>query len=97
MRSRIWNDLLNSMLKELKPGPRTTPLAEVPNCPGAGAVSAAGLNHLFTERESPGRFGFAMASGRIVTFAGVLLLVYAVPVGSGPVHSGVRFWPLWAL
>ena len=32
-------------------------------------------------------------TGRIVTWAGVRLLVNAVPVGSGPVHNGVRNWP----
>ena len=28
---------------------------------------------------------------------GVALVVFAVPVGSTPVHSGVRNWPVWAV
>src|SRR5260370_33522303 len=74
------------------PGPTITPFAEVPYEPGVGAVNAPTLNHLPTEGSA--RFGFDMIFGRIVTCAGVVLVVLAVPTGSLPVHSGVRNWPV---
>src|SRR5579872_6216781 len=70
-----------------------TSFAEVPNCPGCGGPNAAVLNHPFTDRLLLGRFGFPSSSGRIETIAGVVLVVKAVFVGSGPVHIGVRKLP----
>src|SRR5580704_7689839 len=67
-----------------------TSFAEVPNCPGCGGPNAAVLNQPLTDRWLLGRLGFPSSSGRIETIAGVVLVVKAVFVGSGPVHIGVR-------
>src|SRR5580692_8315842 len=75
-------------LSILSGGPTITPGAEVPKAPGEGAENAAGLNHSPTVGLE--RLGFDRMFGRRVTVGGVLLVVYRVLVGSGPVHCGVR-------
>jgi hypothetical protein len=70
-----------------------TPLAAVPNEPIVGRAKAVGSNQRLAVRWAPGRLGSRNWSGRIVTWAGVPLVVNTVPVGSGPVHIGVRNCP----
>ena len=71
-----------------------TPLAAVPNAPGVGGPNAVGSNQRLVERADESRLALRRWFGRIVTWAGVLLVVNAVPVGSGPVHCGVRNCPV---
>ena len=75
------------------PCPWMSPFAAVPNYPGVGGPKAAGSNHRVVVRCDGGRLGSLNWFGRIVTWAGVPLDVKAVPVGSGPVQSGVRNCP----
>src|SRR5579864_857459 len=77
-----------SMIHSL--GPMITPFAEVPNWPGVGGPNAPTLNQSLIDCWPAGRLGFESAFGRMVTCAGVVLLVLDVPVGSLPVHKGVR-------
>src|SRR5690349_15479115 len=88
------NTLLRSpMCQTLTPGPLIVPLPEVPKRPAAGAPYAVPSNHRVIERCPSGRLPSRSWSGRMVTDAGVVLAVNAVPVGSDPVHSGVRKFP----
>src|SRR5262249_42564288 len=85
--------LMKPTCQTLTPGPLITPLAAEPNCPGWGAANAPASNQRFTERWSEGRLGSRDWSGRRVTLAAVRLVVWAVPVVSGPLHIGVRNCP----
>src|SRR3954453_2876217 len=82
--------LYSPTFQQLIPGPLIVPFAPVPKRPGPGMPKAAGLNQREIERGSAGRFGSLNWSGRRVTLAGVVLVVNAVPVVSGPVYCGVR-------
>src|SRR5207248_5156060 len=75
------------------PGPMITPLADVPNWPGAGAPKAERSNQLYTDRWLSGRLGSCTRFGRMVTL-GTAPLVCRVLVGSGPCHIGVRKKPV---
>src|SRR3954464_10948618 len=78
-------------------GPLMTPFAELPNEPRVGAAKAPASNHDESVCWSDGRFGSRRIFGRMVTVAGVELVVNAVPVGSGPVHKGVRNIPVCSI
>jgi hypothetical protein len=71
-------------------GPMTMPFPAFPKLPAAGGANAARLYQFETVRWPAGRLGFATTLGRMVTVGAVALVVFAVPVGSAPVHSGVR-------
>src|SRR5436190_12039846 len=74
-----------------------TPFDEVPKEPRVGGAKAPASNHDDSVRWSEGRFGSRKIFGLMVTVAGVELVVYAVPVGSGPVHKGVRNMPVCSI
>src|SRR5262245_34966867 len=83
--------------KTTLPGPTITPFAAVPKLPGCGGPKAVGSNHRLTVRRADGSVGSRSVSVLSVTFAGVRLDVNAVPVGSGPLHCGVRNCPEYEL
>src|SRR5262245_10578977 len=90
MRSLKLNCLERPAWNTFAFGPSITPFDDVPKLPACGAANAVGSNHRSIVLCEAGRLGSRSMSGRLVTFAGVVLLVLLVPVGSGPVQSGVR-------
>src|SRR6266542_4558436 len=87
------NSFASPMCQTFTPGPRTTPRADVPNCPCVGGANAEVSKYLLSARWSPERLGLWRMLGRRVTMAGELV-VKAMPTGSGPLQSGVRYWPV---
>src|SRR5215212_5112039 len=91
------NTLAIPRCQTFEPGPMMTPLAADPKAPAVGGPNAVGSNQRLVERSDEPRLASCRWLGRIVTCAGVRLEVKAVPVGSAPVHCGVRNCPVYAL
>src|SRR5437899_2144748 len=88
------NSLARPNAITLTPGPLITPLPDVPNWPGCGGAKALVSNQRSILRCPPDKLGFFRMSGRIVTEAGVLESVNAMPTGSSPDQNGVRNMPV---